>query len=90
MQSVALQPTAPVLGLARQAGAYVVMHLDSELSTVSQIGGLTEEAVNACLHEGGPQLSSPSGARFTSHGTMRACCHAGRGPGSCAARCKRS
>ena len=64
-QSVALQPTAPVLGLARQAGTYVVMHFDSELSTVSQIGGLTDEAVNACLQKGGTSPPSPPGARCT-------------------------
>jgi len=51
--SVALEPAAPLLGLAREAGAYVVMQLNQEFATVSVTGGLTEEAVNARLHEGG-------------------------------------
>lgn len=53
MQSAPLEPSAPLLGLAREAGGYTVMQLHQELATLSVTGGLTEEAVNARLHEGG-------------------------------------
>ena len=59
-QSVALEPAAPLIGLAREAGAYTVMELSQEMATVSVTGGLTEEAVNARLHKGELPPSAPS------------------------------